>query len=569
MSQGRPLSPPAPNRLDQWDLNAVTGWPAAGCATRRTMSPSVAQDEFEPTGYERAALPISQPRRIILASNRGPLEYHSGEDGSLIASSGNGGVATALTSLVPLGDFVWVASAMTDGDRKMARRGRSPVEVGDGHCYQRFVAVPRSTYHLYYGVFSNPVLWFLQHSIWETLNRPRLEQQMRRAWEQGYLPANRAFARAIVEELGNDPSSAYVMVQDYHLYMCPAYVREMAPDVLLQHFIHIPWPAAGVWEQIQREFVQGICRSLLCTDLIGFQTEVSARNFLLTCRRFLPDVTVDAADQTVDSRGRRTEVRVYPVSVDVERLLHQTRSLDFARHRKRVSSRTCKYTIVKVDRVDPSKNVIAGLDAFDLLLRRHPELLGDVKLLAFLVPSRGGVPEFRRHARRVSQRIGQINRLYGRSGWEPIEVFGENNYVQALAGMSLYDVLLVNSLADGMNLVSKEGPIVNEREGVLILSTEVGAYAELREDALSVAPTDIESTADALWRGLTMPEDEKRRRARHLRQVIARQDLRVWLRRQSEDLGRLAEERDMRLSGKAPQVKVPGRSFSAVRAMAA
>lgn len=373
----------------------------------------------------------------------------------------------------------------------------------------------------------------------------------------------------MVDELGNDPSSAYVMVQDYHLYMCPAYVREMAPDILLQHFIHIPWPAAGVWEQIPREFVQGICRSLLCTDLIGFQTEVSARNLLLACRRFLPDITVDAADQTVDSRGRRTEVKVYPVSVDVERLLHQTRSLDFARHRKRVSSKTCKYTIVKVDRVDPSKNVIGGLDAFDLLLRRHPELLGEVRLLAFLVPSRGCLPEFRRHARRVSQRIGQINKLYGRGGWEPIEVLGKNNHVQALAGMILYDVLLVNSLADGMNLVSKEGPIVNDRGGVLILSTEVGAYAQLHEDALSVAPTDIESTADALWLGLTMPEDEKRHRARHLRHVIARQDVRVWLRRQSEDLGRLAEERAMRLSEKGPQVRVPGRSSRAVKSMAA
>jgi trehalose 6-phosphate synthase len=491
------------------------------------------------------------------------------EDGGLIASSGNGGVATALTSLVPLGDLVWVASAMTDGDRRMARSSASPLKVGDNCCYQRLVALPRSTYHLYYGVFSNPTLWFLQHSLWRNLKRPHLDRQMRRAWEQGYLPANRAFAQAIVDELDRDPSPAYVMVQDYHLYMCPACVREMAPDVLMQHFIHIPWPAAGVWEQLPREFVQAICRSLLCADLVGFQTEVSARNFLLTCKRFLSEVTVDSAAHSVASGNRWTDVRVYPVSVDVERLVNQTRSLDFARHRRRLESMTSKYTIVKVDRVDPSKNVIGGLDAFNLLLRQHPELHGEVKLLAFLVPSRDSVPEFRRHAKQVFRRIEQVNKLYARRGWKPIEVFGENNYLQALAGMSLYDVLLVNSLADGMNLVSKEGPIVHERNGVLILSTEVGAHAELCEGALSVAATDIGATADALWRGLTMPEDEKRRRVRDLRQVIAKRDLRDWLRRQSEDLDGLAGERDTNITEEAQPTILVGHPTCVVKSMAA
>jgi trehalose 6-phosphate synthase len=392
---------------------------------------------------------------------------------------------------------------------------------------------------------------------------------MRRAWEDGYLPTNRAFAQAIVEELDSDSSSAYVMIQDYHLYMCPAYVREMAPDVLMQHFIHIPWPAPEVWEQIPREFVESICRSLLCADLVGFQTEVSAHNFLLTCKCFLPSITVDAAANSVAGEDRRTDVKVYPVSVDVERLVNQTRSLDFARYRRHLESMATKYTIVKVDRVDPSKNVIGGLDAFNLLLRQHPELLGEVTLLAFLVPSRYCVPEFRRHARRVFRRIEQINKLHARGGWKPIEVFGENNYLQALAGMSLYDVLLVNSLADGMNLVSKEGPIVNKRDGVLILSTEVGAHAELGEGALSVAPTDVKATADALWRGLTMPEDEKRRRARHLRLVIARRDMRDWLRRQSEDLDRLAEERDVSLTEEAQPAMLVGHTTCAVKSMAA
>ena len=203
-------------------------------------------DDNAATGRDAFAAP-EHPNRIILASNRGPLEYHLDESGRLEASNGNGGVATALTSLVPLGDFVWIASAMTDGDRAMTRKGRFRAQIGDHYCQQRFVALPRRTYRRYYGIFSNPVLWFLQHSLWDSLQRRDLAGQIRRSWEEGYLPANRAFARAVVDEVDAGATRPYVMIQDYHLYMCPAFVREMAPDVILQHFLHIPWPGPDAW----------------------------------------------------------------------------------------------------------------------------------------------------------------------------------------------------------------------------------------------------------------------------------------------------------------------------------
>ncbi len=484
-------------------------------------------------------------RRLVLASNRGLLEYHLGEDGQLGVRHGNGGVVTALSGLAPLADFAWVAGAMTDGDRRVAqgRNGQSNTGPGEGEFRHRFVVIPRETYHLYYSVFSNPILWFLQHSLWDGLNRPDLGQQMRKAWEEGYLPANRAFARAIVAELNGTQRPSYVMIQDYHLYMCPSYVREMAPQAILQHFVHIPWPAPEVWEQMPRELVEAICRSLLTTDIVGFQTEASARNFLLTCEHFLDYVTIDDAESVVSYRGHRTRVRSYPISVDVDGLGSHMNSPDFALYRDRLSKLTGRYTIVKVDRLDPSKNIIRGLDALDLLLRRHPELVGEVKLLAFLVPSRKCVPEYKEYANRIRRRVAEINARYGRDGWRPIETFEENNYVQALAGMALYDVLLVNSVADGMNLVSKEGPIVNERDGVVVLSREAGSYNELRRGVLGIEPKDVEGTAEALWQALRMPKEERQSRARYLQLVIGRHDLRVWLYRQLEELGQLAKER--------------------------
>ncbi|MGA2285603.1 MAG: trehalose-6-phosphate synthase [Dehalococcoidia bacterium] len=498
--------------------------------------------ELDDIATDRDAV-ASHPNRIILASNRGPLEYNFDKSGALRACGGNGGVATALTSLMPLGDFVWIASAMTEGDRRMAHAGRSRVEVDDHQCDQRFVVVPRRAYHQYYGVFSNPILWFLQHGLWDSLRAHDLAGRIRRSWEEGYLPVNRAFARCVAEELSNGTTPSYVMIQDYHLYMCPGYVRSLAPDVILQHFLHIPWPTPEDWSKLPHDIVRAICRSLLSADIVGFQTDVSAANFVETCRRFLPGVIASSSGDAVARGGRLTRVRAYPVSVDPERLRDQTLSLDFARYRKQLSQHLVRQTIVRVDRLDPSKNILGGLDAFELLLGRHPELIGQVRLLAFLVPSRGCVPEFRSHAQRVWRRIFDINDRFRQGDWEPIEAFAENNYTQALAGMSLYDVLLVNSLADGMNLVSKEGPLVNRRDGVVVLSTEVGSQRELAEGALSVAPGDVEGTADALWRALTMAEEERRHRAHQLRRVIVENDLRTWLQRQSEDLAEIAAER--------------------------
>ena len=173
-----------------------------------------------------------------------------------------------------------------------------------------------------------------------------------------------------------------------------------------------------------------------------------------------------------------------------------------------------KQTIVRVDRAEPSKNILRGFAAFETLLDRRPDLHGNVRFLAFLVPSRTHIRQYQRYTEEVDIAIRRINDRFGTPGWTPIEVFYENNYTQAMAGMRLYDVLLVNSVIDGMNLVAKEGPIVNRRDGVLILSESAGAYAQLRVGALPVAPADVEGLARALDEALSMPPEERKRRAR-------------------------------------------------------
>jgi trehalose 6-phosphate synthase len=373
---------------------------------------------------------------------------------------------------------------------------------------------------------------------------------MQRAWHDGYLPVNRLFAEAVMEELKDAKLSPFVMIQDYHLYMCSSYLRELAPTAIIQHFVHIPWPAPATWAAIPPQCVSAICRSLLKADVVGFQTETDAHNFLATCDHFLGSIFVDFVNSGVWCRGRRTNVRTYPISVDVDGLRQKMLSPEIAAYRRRLAPLCGKYTIVKVDRLDPIKDIVTGLDAFDLMLQKHPELIGEVKMLAFLVPSREAVPQYEKYASDVLRRVGEINARYARGGWWPIQPFEENNYPQALAGMSLYDVLLVNSIADGMNLVSKEGPIVNERDGVVVLSKGTGSYGELEAEVLGVEPRNAQGAADALWRALTMPIEEKRGRASRLRGIIESRDLRVWLRSQLEDLEELASRRDEARAGR-------------------
>ncbi len=429
---------------------------------------------------------------------------------------------------------------MSEGDRRVAREtyGQPFTPLRDRpHCHLRFLAHPRRAYNFYYNVLSNPILWLIQHDLTHHLERPNLHFEAMEAWRKGYEPANRAFADAVIEEMDRLGDDSYVMLHDYHLYLAPLYIRSARPRALLHHFVHVPWPSPAAWSQLPWEIVESICRGLLANSIVGFQTGASAHNFVLTCQTFLRDIVVGPDESVIRHSGGETRVRAYPISVDAEGLRRQSESAEILAYKTRLSRLTRERTILRVDRLEPSKNIITGFRAFDLLLRRHPALAGRVRFLALLVPSRTAIPEYQRLSEEVRQTVAEINARHRRPGWRPIVTLYGNNYARALAAMSLYDVLLVNPLADGMNLVSKEGPIVNERDGVLVLSTKAGSYEELGPGAIPVWPEDVAGTADALWQALMLPLEERKVMARYLRSAIERHDLRFWLSSQFEDLG--------------------------------
>ena len=262
-------------------------------------------------------------------------------------------------------------------------------------------------------------------------------------------------------------------------------------------------------------------------------------NFLECCRMFLPNCKVDHEENIIEWEGYRTLVRAYPTSIDAEEVRKIAASPRAMESDPRIRAYCGEQTIVRVDRVEPSKNIVRGFRAYQILLTQHPELHGRVKFLAFLVPSRTHVKQYERYQEEIDALARNLNATYGTDDWTPIEIFYENNYTQALAGMRLYDVLLVNPIADGMNLVAKEGPVVNTRNGVLVLSEATGAYDQLKGGAIAVAPADLEGLAHAFYQALTMSIEERKRRNDLLIESIETEDVTRWLHNQITDISSL------------------------------
>lgn len=484
-------------------------------------------------------------RRLILASNRGPIDYYLTEDKQLQARRGSGGVVTALNSLNRYLELDWIASAMGQGDREVARReqGKSFKAPDSENLYLRFVLCSRSTYYKYYSVICNPLLWFLQHYMWNTPTSPNIDVVVHDAWENGYVEVNQAFAKAIIEEVMRSEIPPIVILNDYHLYLASAYIRRQLPDLVIQHFTHIPWPAAYYWKLLPSSMHQAIFRGLCAADIVGLQTIKDVHNFLYCCASSIEEAEVDYSQCTVKIEGHLTQVKAYPISIDVAGLKRLIPSDKVREYEQKLRPLCGEQTIVRVDRAEPSKNIIRGFRAFDKLLERYPEFQGKIKFIAFLVPTRTHLKPYQRYMREVNQLIEAINSKYGSEDWHPIDLFYENNYVQAIAGMRLYDVLLVNAVIDGMNLVAKEGPTVNSRDGVLILSETVGACEQLGQNALTVSPADLEGATQALYTALTMPLDERKKRATALKKSIEEEDITSWLLHLLEDAVNLVEQR--------------------------
>jgi trehalose 6-phosphate synthase len=477
---------------------------------------------------------------LVLVSNRGPVTFQ--DDGS--AKRGTGGLVTALTGLASHRDAVWIASALTDGDARKAHDAEGKafsVRSPAGGEYQvRLVVSDPDAYDRFYNIFANPMLWFIQHYLWDLSNAPDVRRNEVEAFEYGYNVVNEDLALAVIEEIEAEDEPV-VMVHDYHLYTLPALVRRARPDVFLHHFVHIPWTQSDAWRVLPQEIREELYSGLLSNDIIGFHTSSYRRNFLQCCRDLM-DLDVDFGAGVVHFEDREVWVRNYPLPIDAKALFNVAASEGVARQEEELLHRRRDHLILRVDRADLSKNVLRGFSAFDLFLEQHPEFRERITFIAQLMPSRTDVPEYAEYLERIEALVAVVNHRHGTPDWMPIQLKLRDDLEEAVAAYKHYDVLLVNAMFDGMNLVAKEGPMVNERDGVSVLSENTGAHEELGEHALSVNPFDIQALADSIHAALTMEPGERARRLRGLKEIVTARDPGDWIDEQLDDIRAKAEQ---------------------------
>jgi trehalose 6-phosphate synthase len=459
---------------------------------------------------------------LVLVSNRGPVGYRRADDGELETVRGAGGLVAALGPLVDRHEVAWVASAMDEVERELAAQGALEESSEAGSDFRlRLVAHDPDVYARFYTVLANPVLWFVQHGLWDLKQDPGAD--LTGPWE-AYVAVNRALAAAAVDELDRCPG-APLFVQDYHLYRLPAQVRELRPEARIAHFVHIPWVGPDAWAVLPRPLVTAVHEGLLACDSIGFHTERWRAAFVECC-----DVLLD--------RGAEAERRSHanPIAVDAAGFAALGAGEGVDERREALREDRPEVLVLRVDRTDPSKNAVRGFEAFGVLLERDPSLHGRVELLALLDPSRQEIPEYAAYRRATEEAAAAVNARFARAGWSPIRLDVRDDFLASLAAYHEFDVLLVNPVMDGLNLVAKEAPLLNERDGVVVLSRQAGAYDEIGEWTVGVDPLDVPGQAEALARALSRPASERGRYLEGIRAAARSHDLDAWAERELAEL---------------------------------
>ncbi len=466
---------------------------------------------------------------VVMVSNRGPVTFVE-RDGDYEMTRGAGGMAGALDPVArSLGEHaVWIATATSEDDRKAMAAGATDELSGELGYPLRLLDIDPDTYSLYYDVVSNRMLWFANHCLWDELNIKDFGREELDAWNHAYGPVNRRFAEAIIEV--SDPGSL-VLVQDYHLTLTPGFVREQRPDGTILHFTHSSFCGPEGLERIPAPIPRRVIEGMLGADLVGFHVAEWANGFLDCCERI--GAAVDRPSGRVVHGGRASWVREYAIPIEADELRERAKDPEARRWGERFEGYVEGPLIVRADRAEPSKNIVRGFEAFELVLDRREDLRGKLRFVACVYPSRQSMPEYRRYTEQISAAVQRVNERYADS----IELFLEDDYDRTLGALTVYDVLLVNPIMDGMNLVSKEGPTVNKRSGVLVLSRGAGSYEELGEHAVTIEDSlDVAATANALERALELSQEEREERSRGLCQVAAARRPSDWIDAQLEDL---------------------------------
>ena len=492
--------------------------------------------------------------RLLVASNRGPLSFTLAPDGSLSARRGAGGLVSGLmpglSSLAGQSEVVWICAALSDADRAAARQdpdgrrfgidGEAPAaDAGSGpgaRTAVRALDIPADVFQGAYNKVANATLWFVHHLLFDTPAQPAFGPGFRRDW-QSYVAYNQTFADALATEASAAPLATRVLVQDYHLALVPRMLREAVPGIRIAHFSHTPWAPPDYYRILPSDVARAVLDGILGANHAGFLAQRWADSFMDCCETVL-GAQVDRSAGRIIHRGHVTGVGVHPLGVEAPALRDRAHAADVeANVATLTQAARGRKLIVRVDRTELSKNILRGLAAYRELLATRPDWRGRVVHVVFAYPSRSSVPGYREYTEQVQRVAREIREEFGTADWDPLILEVRDDYPRSLAACRLADVLVVNPIRDGMNLVAEEGPVLSDRGCVLILSREAGAASLLGSDALLVNPYDISATANAMHQALVMPEDERRRRSTALAAAASSRAPAQWLASQLDALG--------------------------------
>jgi trehalose 6-phosphate synthase len=457
----------------------------------------------------------------IVVSNRGPYRFVARPDGGFDARPGSGGVASALGPLLTAGaagpGAAWIAAAIADDDRAAVRAGAVP----DTDIALTMLDFDPAEFRRYYDVVSNGTLWFLHHGLFDLPRRPRFDHHFREAWDS-YVSVSQAFADAAAEAAGDGD---VVLVQDYQLALVPGMLANARPDLRIVHFTHTAFCGPNSIRVLPTATAVALCSSMASVPC-GFHAARWARAYEASVREILGSAC-DLAPTFVAPLGpdadELAEVAATPEAAAARRELEEL-----------VGDRTM---LLRVDRVEPSKNIVRGFGAYDLMLEQHPEWRERVVFVARANPSRESLPEYIGYRNEMEQAVARVNERWATGDWQPVVLDTSDDFAKTVAALTRYDVLLVNPVKDGLNLVAKEGPILNQNDGVLCLSPDAGAWDELGEAAVEAHPYDLEHAANALHTALSMPAAERKARAARLRELAGARTPKDWLADQLDAAG--------------------------------
>jgi trehalose 6-phosphate synthase len=465
-------------------------------------------------------------RTLILLSNREPYEHVRRGD-TIELRHPPGGLVSALDPTMRATQGIWVAWGSGSADRETAdEEGRLMVPPDDPTYALHRVFLEKHEVDGYYLGFANGALWPLCHMLVQHFEFADDH------WDT-YRAVNEKFSIAVANEVQRAPNPAMVWIQDYHFGLAAEMIRSMSSPALIHQFWHIPFPPSDILRLLPVGVDEALLRGMLGNDLIEFQTERSALNFVGCVAEFVPEAEIDADNLAVHYEGREIDVGIFPISIDVEKFERMAQSPESVARVERLRARHavggCQLGL-GVDRIDYTKGIPERLRALDRLWELHPEMRERFTFLLVATPSRTDIEAYKRLEEDMLEAVKRINERYGTENWTPIVLVHENVSAEVLAGAyRAADICLVSSLQDGMNLVAKEFIACQvEERGVLVLSRFAGAAEEI-DGAILINPFNIDGFVEGIRRAVEMSEAERRVRMHRMRTQLRNRTIFDWL----------------------------------------